>query len=372
MKKWKFLASLSLAAVLSVTCLAGCNAAPKASETFEGSVSTTTYESVESTVEGFLEAELNGNTTTAELVSYESQGELTTEELDALDLDEEVERPLSAEKVVITYSLSEVNGLAALAAAPAQDPDVKTQTAYILEYAGGIYRYYVPAQVVGEALTRTYFDDVTDPSKYINSTFTSNISLKETVSMMGQTASVKSEVKQTLKFTEKMIALLVTGTENGENMHQEQYLLMLADGSFVDYSYSEYEECWQGYPVYAYETIGEFWREFFIEFDFSYFEKTDTGFGISGDKLLAAFGSLELEEYFTVGKTAMNYVVSEGKIASMSIKYDMSVTMVESGYTMTTKITGSGKGTISNIGSTTITLPAELQAQIAADGYTLA
>ncbi len=369
MKKWKFLATLSLATVMGVACLAGCS--PAASETFEGAVSETTYSSVTTAAQGFLAEELNGSTSTTNFVGYEKQADLTEEEVAALPLEEGVTL-VSAEKGTISYTLSD-GSVASLAAST---DGVKTQTAYILQYEGGIYRYYVPAQIVGEALTKSYFEDVLDTSKYVNSTFTSNSSMTMSMSMMGQSASQNMSTSMTLKFTENAIELYSSSSYYGETETDTMYLVKTTDNGLV--LYSQYEGEWSGYEAY-FDSVDEFWLEYFISLDFSYFEKTSTGFGISSDKLNEYFGEMmdsmagEMDgANISFGDSQMNYVVSEGAIASMSAKYNMSVSASYGGYSASTTIRGSASGNISNRGTTSITLPADLVAQIALDGYTLA
>ena len=166
----KKLYSLPLAAVLLCTAFTavscGDGGEPKASETFAGVASAAAYETRESALQAFLKEETDFADTPL-YVRYEKKGELSADEIAALNLSAEERNGLvGGEKVVITYR----RGTTSRAS---ETENTYTQSAYLLNY-GSTYRYYAALPEVGEPLTYSYFQSVVGEEYYTNYTFTAH------------------------------------------------------------------------------------------------------------------------------------------------------------------------------------------------------
>ena len=142
---------------------------PKQEEVFQGIASKETFSSIEETAEAYLKNEIDGNVSHSEFLRYENKGKLTEQQTDSLSLGEEEKRGLLfVEKIVVIYRETTV---AQTLVRLQTTEDTYTQTLYLLSYEQGVYRYFVPMPEKGEPLSKSYFESVLDPAKYLNCTF---------------------------------------------------------------------------------------------------------------------------------------------------------------------------------------------------------
>ena len=233
---------------------------------------------------------------------------------------------------------------------------------------GTRFYYYAPAAKEGEMISKSYFDSVMAPSNFTNVTAKLDVKLEMDVSYMGESASMVSDVEATIKVTEDAAYMTVESSAKGGGVAQSEKVeyYILRDGAGVDV-FVKANGTWEaGYidgvnsmeDVIASQDSAAF-------ADHSYFEKTSSGFKLTGAKM-----TLFLEEYyaslgvqqalamFTEMEMDAEYFVSEGKLAKAVSK--VALTMRESGMAISMDVTATGK--YSSYGTTSVTVPAEIAA----------
>ncbi|MBQ7906720.1 MAG: hypothetical protein IJ309_01960 [Clostridia bacterium] len=181
-------ASISLAVVLlvvSVLFATGGSFTPKASinpnETFTGAISKESYPTTEASAMAYVEKELNGKTVVSTFNSYTKISDLSEEEISSKNLSQFTSASIvSAELGMVDYNYNEKNAQSEL---------------YILNTSSG-YFYFTYIQKVGEQMTNSYFEELTDGSKYVDCTSTTTLGL--TVIKDGM--PVESSYLQTIKY----------------------------------------------------------------------------------------------------------------------------------------------------------------------------
>lgn len=132
------------------------------SETFTGCISEKNYISKEAAARAFVAEELSGQSAAYYYNGYTKTGELTDEELEAINGQNAVGDTIyGGDKVRIAFGNAETDG------------DVG---AYLLETATK-YRYFVLPPELGEPVTNAYLNSVLDGNSYINCTATSTVSI---------------------------------------------------------------------------------------------------------------------------------------------------------------------------------------------------
>jgi len=117
-KKFIIIASVILIFVMCAAVFTACNKDNVPKDTFyKGTLSANSYASSEDAAVAFLANEVSGEATDAQYVSSTKQADLTSAEINELEISAEDKAKLtSAEKVVITYNVSEEATASAAAA----------------------------------------------------------------------------------------------------------------------------------------------------------------------------------------------------------------------------------------------------------------
>lgn len=339
------------------------------SDTFEGSLSETTYQTNEAAVEGFLETEISGDAVRAELVDFTEKRELDQTQIETLETEdvlEEGDEIVSAKEVVVTYSRTARNTSYSLTA-----QEYFEFTVYILEISPygtelHVFRYYVPKAENGDVLTKSYFDDVLDPSKYANCTQEyvneskvpySGVSQKIESMTVYQNYTIKAADD---KATLYMHAVDTSRWDGGVNVpYTDMYgYFEEVDGDFriwVSTNGSTYESApYNPFAMLGITDIKSFASMCLPKLDYSYYEKTSYGFKIQDD-FLAEYVSKSLGQLGTQGTVdaKLKLFVQEGKIVQM--KSECSIT-VSNGFQ---KATSSSNETVTfkDFGMTSVSRP---------------
>lgn len=363
MKKRMLAAVLLAVSMVGAFCLSSCG---NYSETFTGTLSAGSYATTTEATNAFLVNEINGNTTKAVLSGYEKTSDLTAEEIAALPLgDVKAEDVEAAEKGVISYSVSGAD----ISVAPLSAAAVNVEQHEItLLKINGVYRYFVPATTTGEMITRSYFDDVLDSTKYANCTITYSMAEKVTAQMDGETQSMTVNMKLSMKLTESAVyyELSTSGLAQvgGEDMKVSCYVLDNGNGL---YGYSQSNGSWTSARLSEYSSLSDLSSMQYEDWmDHTYFEKTNSGFALTQEK----FESYMEHVVGLSGLTGLNlkgeatYFVTEGHVSKATVKLSMSGTMSVMGYTVSYKASASGQMKYAAFGTTTVEIPADLQAYI--------
>ncbi len=357
--------AIAIVAVLSFTfCMTACGS-KYGDDTFEGALSETSYETQEDAVKGFLSNEIAGAAAGANLVDFEEKKELAAEEIDQLVLgDVAKESIVSAKEVEISYSRNSIRSVAARES----EEDCFIFTVYILEIspAGAKvheFRYYVPKAKNGDALTKSYYEDILNSEKYVNCTQEYNSKVK----VMGGGTSISYEQKYVIKVAgNKALMEMKIVDPNALEYMKIEYINIKG--------YFEYDEETETFKTYISKDGSSFTLDFTNMFakygvtdmksfatmnipkiDYSYYEKTDFGFKIQEEFLNKYMGD-------AVGQIApgsevdcvLNFFISGGKIGKLEATTSLTV---DAGYNV--KVTTENKETLvfKDFGTTVVETP---------------
>lgn len=178
----KRLLTAMLAGVMATTCvmgLAACGddkgkdegdayAPPKvtSADTFIGVESVSGYDSTEKAAKAYFEDELGG-----EYIAYKSVSALSSDSIKKIGLSDSAVKTATVVEVSFkrVFGSESERAIGVLTSADGSDSaKTLTNTAYVIEYADGTYKYYSPRPNNGESVTKSYFAALTDGKSYVN------------------------------------------------------------------------------------------------------------------------------------------------------------------------------------------------------------
>ncbi len=366
-----------LAALFGAVCLTACG---RSHETFNGKLSDKSFETENAALTAFLEDEIEGMSTQAELAEYVKDVDLDQKEIAALPLGEISPEEVShAERGTISYRATTPKSGLALTS---ESENVKTHEIYLLE-SDGKFRYFVPPTQIGQPITKDYFDDVFSSEKYANCTIEFLSSTKGKYNGSTQNASSSS----TYKITEN--ALKVTQQDSSLGGYSLEYYVVERNGNLffcVSNNISAYEAAVPNYDSGAWHiekmsagelgaqirTLGDFVRYFVTAgIDFSFFEKTKNGFGImSAEKYLQIaqkmIGQSGYTEVLKEGLKKFKYecVVRDGRLEKIETLLSAEGNFSTGETRRELKVERTESYRFDRFGTTEVSLPEELQLQL--------
>ena len=371
MKK-KNLLSVLITLILVFTLCLSLTACDKGnySETFEGTLSSNSYENQENAAKAFLNTEIASTETHVSYKDSSKEKDLTAEEVTAMNLTVEEGTVEKVEKWQISYSKTETNSKTA-------DDASGEKLAYVTVYIVVIkiapngdttketyeYRYYVPLPEKGEALSRSYYDSVFDDDKYENCTFTYKMTSTSKMSIIKQTMTV--EYKMYLTADAVMIDAKVVMPSASNEPSQSLTYYFVKDGRGVKILNGSTTSTTL-YSAFNVSEISDLYTSQMEDAIYSFFIKTDYGFKMNEDKLSDLFdNALEIAgngSGIDFGKSSAKYefYVAEGRLDHAVC--DVKVNCKYQGYSMT--INAKQKYSYSDFGTTTVTIPDDVQAYL--------
>lgn len=345
------------------------------SETYVGAVSETSYATAQEAATAYVAEEIVGSAD-ATVINAESKGELTSEQVTALQLPADIQEGMqSVEKLEVEYSVAENSYMDTL-------NTNKTVTVYVIKYAND-FKYYSPMPVTGETITKSYYDSVFDYEKYKNCTYTWESIVSYDMSVPGY-GSMEMELKmnQLIKYADGKVYLEQTMSVEGDELITEEVDFM-NDSLYVYLETIEDPEtgveeivCYVKTDVNGTEwnptnlsTIGFYDLDELTPFydqylDYTYFTKTNYGFEISGERMEAY-----LEETFEMANMLeqfqnmldidmlVKYYVSGGTLSGMRQDATINAKISEGGMTLKMEATAYAIGTVTNYGTTVVEKP---------------
>ena len=351
------------------------------SETYVGSVSEVTFVSAEDAAKAFINEEVVGKKE-ASIESVTAKGTLSSKEVTNLKLPDDVkEGMLGVEKYEVKYSVNEqetaaADGVMALSAAQSDDTVV---IVYIIKYEN-YWKYYSPAPVSGNTITKSYYDSVFNAEKYKNCTLESEmtITMELVGTYEGETETVNMEVstQQLIKYADnKLYAEIYTKTYMSQgvqenNLEQTIYLyLEETSNGLLCYVKTSKDDKWNKSSLSAsgFSSIEELTPFYDQYLDYSYFTKTSFGFAIEEEN-----AKFYLEETATVMEQIFpdffsqdnidiemyaEYYVSNGVLSGMRADATVDLTFVEDGVVVEVSETVYGLTTVTDYGTTVVESP---------------
>lgn len=359
MKK-KFLAIALLAGTMALgaTAFTGCNKSTNYSETFEGVVSESTYDSKDDAAKGFLEEELSVGSTKAELTAYNKEKDLSESEIEKLKISTQVDGTISSvEKGKISYTQTEAQ--VPFAAAQDSQEEVLVVTVYIITYTSTgsttvTYKYYAPLPEKGEALSASYYNSVLGGNQYENCTVTATstttssyagasakITLKYVMAIDNDKASLKFDMGVSAPGVNTKVSMSFYLADTATGLK----CALLEDNGYVLSSLDDAE-------LYI-ESVSELYSSQLTEAECALFVKTDYGFELKEGVLENLIGEAGSSSF----KGTCKYYVAEGKIDKAVCDYSMKLTSPEG----TMNMSGNVDCKFSNYGTTTVNLPDQVK-----------
>lgn len=348
------------------------------SETYEGVISSNSYNSAEDAITGYLTEEVAGNsnvsivgTPTKKAVSNKENEQIRALVENASDIQ-------SIEKMEVTYSVD--SGDTYVSPMAMASNSNKKVTVYVIKYSTH-WEYYSPAPTTGSTITKSYYDSVFNSDAWKNCTYDMDMNMNMDVkaSYQGQTETMKMTMtmSQFAQYTEDKvyIEMETTTTMSGmgqsetENTYTAIYLEQIED-ELVCYTKMDKNASWELSYSYNFDEIDEF-RPFATGYlDYSYFTKTDYGFELSGEnskkfisETLAGMGdNIVPSSYLDQMKLDMfcKYYVSNGVLSGMREDATLSMNISESGVSGNFKAVIGAEASVKNYGSTVVQKPADI------------
>lgn len=349
---------LALVVACGAMALTACGSKNEYSETFVGAVSKASYSTKDDAAEAFIENEVSGLAYDANYVGYEITEELTETQIDKLAIDEQLrEDVVSVEKVKVSYTK---NNIARTASAVAAGSDENVTVLYIylitVTPTGTTiteYRYYVPLSKNGDTLTKSYFDDVFDPSKYINCTQSYSLSAFG-IKTGGYVIKVADD-----KGSIKLDSAYAATADFSEGYFEQN------GSTFRTYLKMNYSDTWQNGILQVMSLGGTSTITSMDQFatmcmpnnlDYSWFEKTDFGFKMKSELLSIYIADVLRQNGYSDAdniSTDFSVYVKEGRIYKITTTITVKV--------FVTKINLQSENLeFGNFGATTVETPEDL------------
>lgn len=334
------------------------------SETYTGTVSSTTYATASQAIETCVANEVAGNKAS---VVNTTTTELSKEQVESLNIPaSETEGMLGVDKVEVEYNVSAEN---------AESNEKKTAQIYILKFANE-YKYYTTRPANGEIVTQSYYNSVFDDENYTNCTLNSTMEINFDLRNGDETATTTIKMTQFAKYSENAIYLeqtteMATETNAAEGTSSdsvsEKVWGYMAKNTTWNCYISRDGKNWDwtslsSFGVYQMSELLPFASE---KTTYSYFTKTDYGFELTNEnarryvqntlgQLSAYLGEDSAMELFA------KYYVCNGALSGMRMEMDIDVD-----YGNSTKVTGSitavAESKVTDYGTTVVEKPFDLE-----------
>ncbi len=349
------------------------------SETYTGTVSNQSYSSAQDAAEAFVAEEIAGESN-VEIVNATSSGELSSQEITALNLPTSVQDGMiGVEKLEVEYSLSGEESLYANGIVELGDKLNKTTkvTVYVIKYENE-WKYFTPMPVTGDTITKSYYDSVFNAEKYKNCTLNSTVTLTMDVSGSGDgeyiEMSMEISITQLIKHADNKVYLeqTVKMSEGEESSTTSVYAYMEeVDGEVVCYvkmdptSDQWYETYLSAIGFSSLDELTPFYDQYL---DYTYFTKTNYGFVLDKDNMakymeqalagMDGMGGLPEGVDMDIDMFA-EYYVSDGVLSGMRMDSDISMDMSDGGSHASVSEVMTSITTCTDYGTTVVERPFE-------------
>ena len=315
------------------------------SETFKGEVSNQAYDTAEKAANAYVQEQVVGEKE-ATIIHTKSNGELTQSEMNNLNLPQQVKQGIvSVEELEVEYSANKIS----YSAMNTQNSKVKV---YVIKYEND-WKYYTPAPITGETISKSYYDSVFDFNKYKNCTFTAKIEIEMNIMLF---LNMETIVTQTIKFDNNKIYIEQTMTAKslGETESETICAYIEQNGSsitcFAKGTQTRFQWTTASLSQIGFNSIEELTPFYRSYLDYTYFTKTDYGFRMADEQAQQYiresfardnFGNMQLGKDINMDMF-VKYYVSNGVLAGMREDASFSMNIEESGEIVTSdmKITG--------------------------------
>ena len=345
------------------------------SDTYKGSVSDESYASASAAAEAYIQEEIIGSAEASQL-SATSKGELSDEAVSALKIPAEfTDGIVAVEEMEVSFAVTESSDSASAPHLQVLANETRKVTVYVIKYAND-WKYYSPAPVKGDTITKSYYDSVFNADKYKNCTMTSEMKLaldyKEIYQGQHDSVYMFTKNTRTVKYESGKILLseTVEMTMAGESMTQSlSVYLEEADGKILCYAQMDGTDTWAeaDLSILGFSSLEELTPFFDQYLDYTYFTKTNYGFALNKENATQfiretmannpAAGDLLNFKDMNVDMFAEYYVV-DGVLSGMREDCDVSVNTSYEDLTVIMNMTIDAVTTCTDYGVTHVEKPA--------------
>ncbi len=345
------------------------------SDTFVGAVSDTSYETPVAAAEAYVKTEVIGKNDVSQIQTV-SKGELSTEAVSALKIPAEfAEGIVAVEEMEVSYAVTQSNESMSAPHLQSLSNETRKVTVYVIKYASD-WKYYSPAPITGDTVTKSYYDSVFNAEKYQNCTMTSEmkmvIDMKEIYQGQPDSAYMVTNTTRTVKYENGKILLEETmeATLAGETVAQTvSVYLEETDGKILCYVRMDGSDQWMeaDLATLGFASLQELTPFYDQYLDYSYFTKTRYGFTLNKENA-AQFIRETLSNNPSAGDILnfkdMNidmfaeYYVADGVLSGMREDCDISVNNTYDDLTIILDMTVDAITTCTDYGTTVVEKPA--------------
>lgn len=340
-----------------------------ASETFKGAISDVAFISKEDTVNAYLNTEIAGESS-AKVVEVNTKAVLDEEAINKLDIPaEDKEGIVEVEEVEVTYKETSF-----MYSSKDGDKEVKKVTVIIIKYETD-WKYFVPAPITGETISKSYYDSVFASEKFKNCTYVYEMELdmdmKASYQGESQSAAMKMTATQEVKYAEGKIFLNTTMSYVMEGVggfnEEETVCAYIEEVDGILYCYIKMNGEWQetnliNIGFYNLDELAPFANDYL---DYSYFTKTDFGFKLDEENAQSyidqVFAEAGIGDMLGGGDLDMSmyaeYYVNQGALSGLLLKAKMNMNASESGVSIKMNGDITAKATCKDYGTTTVEKP---------------
>ena len=342
------------------------------SETYIGGLSNESYGSADEAAEAFVVNEVIGSNT-ASVSGVSPKQTLTVSEATSI-IPREVmgNDALEVQLLEVTYEV--YNNNASVNTSGYTNVDTLDTTrridVYVIKYEFD-YKYFTPCPKTGDTITQDYYNSVFNAEMYKNCTFVSTTEMSVDVTADGQSQKADFVITQTIKYADGKILLsqTVTGDTSMLGLANSNFQAYMeeVDGSMRIYVKMGSDSSWVEGNLYqiGFKSIDELTPFATSYLDYTYFNKTDYGFALTGENakkyFMAAFESMGASvsgmlDSMNIDMFAEYYVkegVLSGARTEANVEFDMSV----QGYSASAKEYVKAVTTCTNYGTTVVNKP---------------
>lgn len=351
------------------------------SDTYRGGVSEETYTTAQDAAKAYVAQELVSPSDSCHIQTVSAKNTLSQNDISKLDIPDDIMSGAEAvEEYTVTYRSSEKSDQAGGASdylrSLAGDPTA-TVHVYIIKYPD-CYKYFTPAVVNGETLTKSYYDSIFNAEKYKNCTTTGTTTMNIDMEYDGTavtvdlvtTATTKydhnrlyMQVEQTVSYSETDLSANGSPEVTSDSASYALYVETQTDGSTL--CLTNYGGTWTqaDLSMFGFDYVEQLTPFADQYLDHTFFTKTSYGCRLSQDNfeayvkqsvdLLSAISSQMTIDSLTVESGHADYYVSEGVLSGIHMKFDLRMEIM--GATATECVSSTMSCT--NYGTTTVEKP---------------
>lgn len=335
-----------------VDAIGGC------SETYQGAVSEETYTSAQDAAKACVAQEIISQSKDCQIQTVSEGSKLSQKEISELGVPDDIMQGAEAvEEYTVTYQASEKDDQSSAASYHLQSLASKKATTvhvYIIKYPN-YFKYFTPAVVNGDTLTKSYYDSIFNAEKYKNCTMVDTITITMDMDYEGTTFTMDMVTTTTTKYDHNKLYMQIeeksfySAVDPNTKETITGDLSDLTGSSSSSSSYALYVETQSDGSTLCMTNYGGTWSQASLSMlgfsdvdeltpfadqylDHTFFTKTAYGCRLSKENFEAylkqSVDSLSGVDKLLVSSGHADYYVSEGVLSGLHMQCDVQMTVL--------------------------------------------